>query len=194
MLSRKGDVTLRHFPKNKIQLCAVCNMFLKHIYVFRIQDHIVVVIMCVPLVIVLFVYSLVCVCVSLRSSSCSFPPLCCVVRSERPMLSSVTSALLPCAAFESCPHTRISSPSAARPRHPSHPSVPPPLKTAQPIKPWPHPHSQTQRHRRYWFQLRISVSRPVWWRSQSMAARCSRANPPSCLCGSEGQTRRESMK
>ena len=142
----------------------------------------------------LYICVCVCVCVCVRCSSCSFPLLCCVVRSGRPMLSSVMSAALLCVAFEWHPHTQISSPSAVSLTLRSHPSARPQLRTARPIKPWLRPISQAQWLLRCWFRQRTLANRLVWWRSRSMAAHCSRGSPPSCPSGSEDRTKRGSMK
>lgn len=130
-------------------------------------------------------------CVCLRSSSCSFPLLCCVVRSEKPMWSSVMSVLFHCVVSVWCLPTLTSSPSVASPQHPPLQSR---LKTAQPIKHSPQTFSWVQKPQRAWFHPRSLVSRRGWWKSLYKGVCFNQGSLFGCLCGSEGQTRRGSMK
>lgn len=98
-------------------------------------------------------------CVCLRSSSCSSPLLCCVVRSEKPTWSSVMSVLFLCVVSAWRQPTRTSSPLAAGPRHPPLQSRP---RTAQPIKPLPQTFRWVQKPQRFWSQQRSLVSHWGW--------------------------------
>lgn len=127
-------------------------------------------------------------CFCLRFSFSGFPQLCSVVRSERPLWNSITSAPLPWAAFELCPHILVSSPLAASPG-PIIPTSGPALTAPLPTRPSARLHPQ-----RRLSPLKRSPSRPAWLTSRWKAAGWGRDSPPSSRCGSEARTRRASMK